>query len=148
MEMHRLTTREELDVLETEPLAVVYVTVNWSGPERASRFVFQEFASRFGEGQPEIGASFRVLGEECPGFADWFAAHRIDGFQREGSGGVVWLALGRVVHLEHHAAYVGIKGLREATLHVWSEVAGTNRQRKGPLWRLSHWLRSILTSAR
>jgi hypothetical protein len=57
----RASNSDELEVVLTSPRSIVYLTVDWSVPERKSRQTFIEFARQFGDTRRTLIA---VVGED------------------------------------------------------------------------------------
>ena len=104
--------------LAAEVRAIVYLTVDWSGPERHSRQVFQEAMNRLGETRQDI--AFGVVGEECDGYDAWLGARNVPkNLGCSGSGPVIWLESGRVIAWEVNAAWTGADRIVDRTRFLW-----------------------------
>jgi hypothetical protein len=114
--IHRPLTRADLDWLCAEPQALVYLTVDWSGPERLSRTVFAQTIDRLTASCPDEGRiSFWVVHEKCEGFEEWAMTLAIGG-NISGWGTVIWLRNGEVVWSAVNAAATGVEKLIAVTV--------------------------------
>jgi hypothetical protein len=117
----RLATSELQNAIDAQPRAILYVSVDWSGPERVSRKVFRAFADALAASHPELSISFWVIDEHCPDFNGWFKRHRLDGLSYIGFGEVIWLEHGKAVANQVNAGYIGEQGLLKQTLTLWND---------------------------
>jgi hypothetical protein len=122
--VHHPARRDEFAALIAAPRAVTFVSVEWSGYERAGRPVFAELSELLAERHGELGVAFWILPEEWEGMANWFATCKPPVQSATGHGAVVWLERGRVVATEEHAARAGVNALVEQKLRLW---AGPNQ---------------------
>ncbi len=110
------TSREDLDVISAEPVVVVFLSVEWSGPERLSRRVFSEFGTRVAERHPRAFLPFWIVNEETEGVVEWLRDLGLSESLSAGSGAVVWLSRGQTIASEINAAVAGVTGLESRTL--------------------------------
>lgn len=103
--------------VNSAPRALVYRTVDWSAPERASRLAFREAAERLSGDHPALGIAFFSIREEDEAFREFFASH---GHKIPiGDGGLIWLEYGRKVDASVAAYMLGASGIVERTLALW-----------------------------
>ena len=114
--------------LATEPApvdaaerALVYCTVEWSGPERSARpIIRQAIALLRAEAEP-IDFDFFIIPEDSTEFEPWLKSHGRPGAL--GAASVYWLESGRVVAFEINALIPGVAGLVERTRALWGRAA-------------------------
>lgn len=123
--VRRPETRSEVETIASSPRAVVYLSVEWSGPERISRKAFAELAGRLGTDYPGVGATLWVVNETTDGAHDWFRTAELPFQAGAGYGAVVWLELGQVVTIEADAGRAGSDALISRTLELWGKPGPT-----------------------
>lgn len=119
-----LHTREDMALSLREDHVIVFVSVEWSGPERKSRVTFAEFMDRISSVGPDI--SFWILSERSDCIQDWFKHLNVPPTVATGFGAVIWIANGHAVSVAEHAAEVGVEGLVNRTLELWGPGKATN----------------------
>jgi hypothetical protein len=97
--MSRGVTREaELQEILAAERAVVFVTVEWSAPERASRQLFQQFASTISADHRHLGILLFVVPEDADFSRPWLGARVYRSLGSLGWGSVIWFERGQVSH--------------------------------------------------
>jgi hypothetical protein len=112
-------TRDDLSAIEMESHAVIYVSVEWSLPERHSRSVFTQFADLIDREYSSIGISFWIVHEEWECIGEWFSLVMPPTSVASGYGAIVWLERGHLLASEENAANAGLQGLVNRTLGLW-----------------------------
>lgn len=113
--------REAIDseVIRAASRVLVYLTVDWSVPERASRQAFLEAARRLSANQADLGIAFYSLDEEAPVVRDFLIPFGCSGKYAQGSGGLIWLESGRMAAVAVAGHLLGADGIVERTLDLW-----------------------------
>jgi len=108
---HRITSESELANLAHASRAVVYVTVDWSVPERESRERFHTLVEAVSREHPLAGIQFFVVAEDEPFVRTWlqrvsylYSSPSFGGF---GYGSVIWLEHDQ---LRHYVLYPLMRG--------------------------------------
>jgi hypothetical protein len=123
--IRRPSTRADLENLSAEQQAVVYLAVDWSGPERRSRAVFAQAVEHLLASCRDNGRiAFYAVHDDCEGFAEWAEARAIP-WAIAGSGTVVWLRNGNVVSSEVSAAATGVEKLVGITMFLFGSRPST-----------------------
>lgn len=116
---NRTQSAEELAVALSLRRTMIFLTVEWSGPERAARQVFREAAKEV------RGVSFCILDEEAEAVQAWLSSLGLPafggGFAR-GAGAVIWLEQGRLLSFELNVGTLGVAGLVSRTKGLWANV--------------------------
>ena len=103
MSVRRDTECSLLAVVNAAPRALVFLTVPWSGPERAGRAAFWDAAESLAAESPELGVECFALDEESPWCQAWLAGlglPQLGGGHPLGAGSMLWLESGRPVSHE------------------------------------------------
>lgn len=102
-EIERLTTPAEFQDAVAGPPAVIYLTVEWSQPERRSRAVFREAVQRWAASNKSHGIRFLSVCEDDTHVQDWLRAqgHHVG----IGSGTVIVTSRGAEVAYHLNAAF-------------------------------------------
>lgn len=105
------------DAVCTAPRALIYLTVDWSVPERASRRAFLEAVRRLWDEYPALEITFYSLSEEAEAFREFLASHghKIP----RGCGSLIWLEAGRKVDSFVAGRLLGTTGIVSRTLSLW-----------------------------
>src|SRR4051812_18266675 len=100
--------------------AIIYLTVDWSVPERATRVRFSEFVQAFRKRCPGAGISFFTVAEDEEFAARWIASC-VPGYDARypaGSGGVLWLANRRLLQRAYAADAVDLDAVTKEIFSV------------------------------
>src|SRR3954469_23168373 len=94
----------DLEQISLAPRAIVYLTVEWSVPERRTRQSFLRFVG----GLPSsLQISSFIVSEDDEFAAEWLDAHTpYDKDCKSGSGGVAWFSHGTIVRWAFSAQLV------------------------------------------
>lgn len=112
-----LVNREDITVSLRQDRVIVFVSVEWSGPERKGRVTFSEFIDRIRSTMPFI--NFWILSEHSDCIQEWFDHLNLPPTAATGFGAVVWITNGQAVAVVEHAAELGVEGLVRQTLELW-----------------------------
>jgi hypothetical protein len=128
--------------VRSAPRALIYLSVEWSVPERASRQAFFEAADRLSNEKPDLGIAYYLLEEETELSRDFMAALGLPHVSCVlGEGSLVWLEAGRTVAYEFSARLLGASGITGRSLSLWGGKSDDRRPRSrddsmrtDPLW--------------
>lgn len=100
--------------IEQAARALVYLTVEWSMPERLVRPLVQSAIRSL----PDIGFQFFAVQEDGPVTAPWLKSH---GWLRgpTGAGSLIWFEHGKPVAEERAPGKVGAKAIARKTVALW-----------------------------
>jgi hypothetical protein len=110
---------EFFDVLAAER-AVLYVTVDWSAPERASRELFEQFSKTILADYSHLGIQLFVVPEDAEFSRQWLQAHVARTLGSLGYGSVIWFERGEVRHFVLYPVQLRTS-LVDETLRVFGE---------------------------
>lgn len=108
------------------PRALVFLTVPWSGPERAARAAFRSAAETLANGSPELDVQCFSLDEEAEWCQAWLAGlalPQIGGGYPLGAGSMVWLESGRAVSHEIGGCSFKPGGIVARSRWLWARQA-------------------------
>jgi len=100
MSVHQDIDGSLLPRVNAAPRALVFLTVPWSGPERAARSAFLVAAKALAAEHEGLGVECYSMDEEADWCQKWLATlgvPQIGGGIPHGAGSMLWLELGRVV---------------------------------------------------
>jgi hypothetical protein len=113
------SSRAEVDSTLKLARAIVYITFDWSGPERLSRSTFIDLIRRLEQEHPELEPSCFVFNEKSEGIGDWSKGLNLPTTVATGYGPLIWLERGRWVQLVPYAAEKGTNELLKLTAGLW-----------------------------
>jgi hypothetical protein len=103
--------------------AIVFLTVEWSVPERRARAGFWDAAEQLAATHPNLGIAFFSLMEDAEWCQQWLAALKVPqlgtGYPL-GAGSMLWLEIGRPVAYEVGGAGLGAADIVARTRRLWS----------------------------
>ncbi|WP_165223813.1 hypothetical protein [Aquisphaera insulae] len=108
-------------MIRASPLALVYLTVEWSVPERRARRAFQEAIERLSADHPAIDIAFYSLDEEDETVRDFLKPLGFPMKYALGSGSLIWLESGRMVASESYGCLLDAADIVERTLVLWGD---------------------------
>jgi hypothetical protein len=100
--------------------ALVYLTVDWSAPERVARRAFFETVEKLSKDHTALGIVFYSLNEENMTTRDFLASLGFNVKYTRGCGSLIWLESGRRVAYAVAGHLLGTAGIIERTLALWS----------------------------
>lgn len=126
MSIREDTNSSLLPAVNAAPRALVFLTVPWSGPERAARGAFQAAAESLASESPELAIQCFSLDEDAPWCQAWLAGlslPQLGGGYPLGAGSLVWLEFGRP--LGHQIVGISLKpkGIVARTRGIWASEA-------------------------
>ena len=135
-------TAGELDEIRRCARAVVYVSVAWSGSERASRRTFVAAVDQLQREHPGFPVEFFVVDEHPALNMEWVEKLKTAVRHLQGYGGIIWLCNGIVADEVLSAEQEGAAGIVNRTLNACErlEVARTQTSR---LSRFLSWLSRV-----
>jgi hypothetical protein len=97
--------RNDLAVLRTEPRAILFLWVNWSGPARTSRTLLEQTVELLREAFPDnpLPCFFVDVSDQCgeiwDALIEWLTTEGrpADQLMWSGAGPILWLRSGRVI---------------------------------------------------
>jgi hypothetical protein len=117
--IQQASTQAALRAISNADRAIVFLSVEWSGPERISRDVFRDAVERLASDHPNIGASAWFLPELGEGAMEWVHSHGLSSAIVGGWGAVAWLTHDQVAAVELNATHFGADKLVERTVELW-----------------------------
>ena len=136
-----MSVREDTDgallpAVNAAPRALVFLSVPWSGPERAARVSFRAAAAQLAAESPELGVECFWLDEEAEWCQEWLAGlglPQLGGGYPLGAGSTVWLESGRAVSLEVGGCSLQPGGIVARSRWLWARHAepGAAPDRRG-----------------
>ncbi len=126
-----MSVREDTDgsllpAVNAVPRALVFLTVPWSGPERAARAAFRAAAETLAGESPELGVECFSLDEEAEWCQAWLATlgvPQLGGGYPLGAGSMLWLESGRAVSHEIGGCQLKPGGIVARTRWLWARPA-------------------------
>ena len=102
------------------PLALVFISVPWSTPERHGRQAFRDAVAILEEKHADLGiAFFRLEVDEDETSKEWLISVGYPQFAAMGAGSLLWLQSGRVLSTEINANSLGARGIVDRTTSLW-----------------------------
>lgn len=108
------------EAIREAPRALVYLKVDWSGPERTSRRAFFEAVERLSKDHAILGIRFYLLDEEADPVRAFLISSGFDVKHPRGSGSLIWLESGQAVDSVDNGYLLGAAGIVERSLALWS----------------------------
>src|SRR4051794_19781683 len=108
---------EDVNRIERARRALVYVTVDWSMPERHARAVVRAAVDAI---PPALDVDYFTVQEDGRAAAPWLASHGWPASPR-GYGSLLWFDRGNLVATELLPAQVGIGRIIAQTLALWGQ---------------------------
>jgi hypothetical protein len=106
--------------------ALVFLTVDWSGPERTARLAFHSAAEQLAAESSELGVECFSLEEDTEWCQAWLATLCLPqlgcGYPL-GAGSMVWLESGQVVSHEIDGCSLEVGGIVARTRRLWARQA-------------------------
>ncbi|HEX4795189.1 MAG TPA: hypothetical protein VH370_15445 [Humisphaera sp.] len=109
----------DMQVIEDAPHALVFLTVDWSGPELESREAVQATLKAI----PHRDFGFFAISEEDGSATCAWLVERGWAKHPRGCGSLLWLEFGKVVHTELLPRNVGRDAVVAKTLALWGRSA-------------------------
>lgn len=103
----------DTDAIERAARAIVYLSVEWSGPERLTRRVVQSAI----EALPDLGFEFFAVEEDGTITEPWLISRGCH--HPRGCGSLMWCEQGRRVHTELLPGKLGAEAIVRKTLALW-----------------------------
>jgi hypothetical protein len=106
--------------IRESPRALTFISVPWSGPERAAREVFRNAVAQLEETDPLSNVGFFMLEvDEDEASRTWLTSIGLAQFVSAGYGSVIWSERGRVVSSAITANALGADGIVDRTTSLW-----------------------------
>ena len=100
--------------------AVVFVSVPWSGPERAARELFRLAVARLQKEFPDLAVSFyRLEADEDEASQNWLTSVGYLDYAIAGNGAILWVKTGQVISSASSANNIGVDGIIDRSLSIW-----------------------------
>jgi hypothetical protein len=113
---------ETIAAIRSAPRALVYLSVDWSVPERRSRSAFHEAVERLSKEHANLGIGFYALDEEADPCREFLSSLGFVGVHVKyacGCGSLIWLEDGRNVAYAFAVHFIGTSGVVARTLSLW-----------------------------
>jgi hypothetical protein len=111
---------EFIAAIQSAPLAIVVISVPWSGPEREARRIFEAASEQLAGRRSNLHiACFRLKVDEDPASHHWLASLGVSEFAIAGAGSLLWLESGKVVSCDITANRLGVDGVVARSLSLW-----------------------------
>lgn len=109
---------DDIQEIERTDRAIVYLTVDWSVPERNARKVVQAALASL----PDLGFVFYTVDEDGPITGPWLISH---GWTRHptGYGSLLWFERGIRIETELLPGHAGSESIIRKTIALWGPSA-------------------------
>jgi hypothetical protein len=118
MPPHDLAMTSDTTAVERAGRAIVYISVEWSMPERHARPVVQAAMELL----PDLGFEFFAVEEDGPVTGPWLISHGWTKYPT-GYGSLIWFENGKPVAQELLPARLGADAIVRKTLALWGTPA-------------------------